>query len=46
MFLDIKIERAGSFDVSIPENTNSFVYIWRGNGFLGAEKKPAAMGQV
>jgi len=46
MFLDIKINRGSSFDVSIPENTNSFVYIWRGNGFIGSDKKPVTMGQV
>ena len=46
MFLDIKINRGGSFDVSIPENTNSFVYVWRGNGFIGSDKKLVTMGQV
>lgn len=46
MFLDIKVNRGSSFDVSIPKNMNSFVYVWRGNGFLGPEKKAAKMGQV
>lgn len=46
MFLDIKVNRGASFDVSIPENMNSFVYVWRGNGFLGEKNKPVTMGQV
>jgi len=46
MFLDIKVNRGASFDVSIPENTNSFVYVWRGNGFLGSENRPVTMGQI
>jgi len=46
MFLDVKVNRNGAFDVDILENTNSFVYVWRGNGFVGAEEKPISMGQV
>jgi len=46
MFLDVKVNRDGAFDVDILENTNSFVYVWRGNGFVGAEEKPISMGQV
>ena len=45
-FLDITISKGNSFDVSIPEKSNSFVYIWRGKGFIGAENQPAAIGQV
>ena len=46
MFLDIKVNRGAAFDVEFLDNVNSFVYVWRGNGFAGAEEKPITMGQV
>ena len=44
MFLDIKVEKGGKFDVAIPENYNCFAYIWRGSGSFG--DRSATMGQV
>eukprot|EP00794_Sanderia_malayensis_P000128 gene128-739_t len=46
LFLDARISAGNEFDVSIPQDHNAFVYVWRGSGLLGAESKAAKLGDV
>ena len=46
MFLDIALKKGASIDVPIPDKYNAFVYVWRGEGLLGGEKRHAVLGQV
>lgn len=46
LYLDIRVNKGNTFEVDIPKGYNSFVYIWRGKGFLGAENLPADIGKV
>ena len=46
MFLDIHVEKGGEFTQEVPELYNGFAYVWRGEGMLGCNDTPAAIGQV
>lgn len=46
MFLDVRLQPGTVFVQAVPKQYDGFVYVWRGSGFLGNERKGAAMGQV
>ena len=46
MFLDIRLKPKTVFVQAVPKQYEGFLYVWRGSGFLGSERKPASMGQV
>ena len=46
MFLDVRLQPGTVFVQAVPKQYDGFVYVWRGSGFLGDERKGATMGQV
>ena len=46
MYLDIHLHPGTSFVQPVPADYNGFAYVWRGSGYLGAERKAAQIGQV
>ena len=46
MMLDIHLQPGAKFSQPVPKNYNGFAYVWRGSGYLGAERTSMEMGQV
>lgn len=46
LFFDIALERGAFYMTTIPENFASFVYVWRGSGYVGEDCKAASIGHV
>lgn len=46
IFLDVALEAGAVFTTQIPENFASFIYVWRGSGYLGEDCQPASIGHV
>ena len=46
LYLDIHLKEDATFTQPVPKGFNGFLYVWKGSGFLGEEKKPASVGQM
>ena len=46
MYLDIRLQPGTVFVQTVPAEYKGFAYVWRGAGFLGAEKRAAKAGQI
>ena len=46
MYLDIRLQPGTVFSQPVPEEYDGFCYVYRGRGYLGAERRGAEMGQV
>ena len=46
MYLDIRLQPGTVFVQPVPQEFDGFVYVWRGSGYLGDEKRATKMGQV
>ena len=46
MYLDIRLQPGTVFSQHVPEEYDGFCYVYRGRGYLGAERRGAEMGQV
>ncbi len=46
MYLDIRLKPGTVFVQPVPKEYEGFAYVWRGSGYIGSERRAAAMGQV
>ena len=46
MYLDIRLQPGTVFSQAVPEEYDGFCYVWRGSGYLGAERRRAEIGQI
>ena len=46
MYLDIRLQPGTVFSQAVPEEYDGFCYVWRGSGYLGAERRRAEKGQI
>lgn len=46
MFLDVRLQSGTVFTQRVPRTHEGFVYVWRGHGYLGLDRREAKMGQV
>jgi len=46
MVLDIHLQPGAKFSQPVPKSYNGFAYVWRGSGYLSAERTKMEMGQV
>ena len=46
MYLDIRLQPGTVLSQAVPEEYDGFCYVWRGSGYLGAERRRAEKGQI
>lgn len=46
MYLDIRLKPGTVFVQPVPKEYDGFAYVWRGSGYIGSERRAAAMGQA
>ena len=46
MYLDIRLQPGTVFIQPVPKEFDGFIYVWRGSGFIGEERRAAKIGQV
>lgn len=46
LYLDVRLQPGTVFTQPVPEQYEGLVYVWRGSGFFGCDRRVASMGQV